>query len=873
MRYLFLTFVFFFIHFCFGQNISKTELEGIYYGSLSKGYSQYKEPIVFRFYKSGLVLVEVLNKQPNDLETLEKTFSEKNKSNFGSSNYQLSESYIEFYAPLKGLKALFEGNIKQMDGDYIIQFTGKDSQGNKYNIIVSKVWPEKTQYTPPPPVSKVVTNKPPVNKNNQTVVKSEPTQQNLAKKETEKVVEEIKEELKEDIDNGDLNKTLVDINSLGAIEFEKGNYETSLDYFKDALNYSIIAKDSSSMLNICQNIAACYEQTAQSKKAIEYFYRARMISKSLKDKQSEGKILNSLSQLYKNSNNLDSENIVLKELIEIEISQNNLFELSATYNNFSINLIEQNNLDSSKIFALKGIEIAEKSNNQYTLGKLYNNLGNIDYKKEDFINSVNNYQKAASIQTKLGNEKEKALVFYNLANAFVKTNNLDSAKLYYNLSVELAKTTHYNQVLYSDYLGLSQLYATENCKPPLDYYKMYTALRFSLDEVDELKQLSAYSDKYVSKVQNENESLTNEIKALNAEKEGKMVVINVLKENLRKQEVHTKLVLSEQENKNKILSQNLDLIEKEKSLAEEENTKKTILLTGVSLVGVLALGLMFLAIRSSKKSKQAKEEIAGQKEEIERQHLSLEEQHKEITDSISYAERLQTAMLPPLKLFDELLPEHFLLYKPKDVVSGDFYWLEQKHGVILFAAADCTGHGVPGAMVSVICNNALNRCVREYNLNDPGKILDKTREIVIKEFEKSDEDVKDGMDISLCGLMNKTLYWSGANNPLWLVRKGEIIETKADKQPIGKHSNAQPFTSHKINLEKGDTIYVFSDGFADQFGGPKGKKFMASTFKKLLISIQDKSMKDQKTIINKTFEDWKSNQEQLDDVCVIGVRI
>ena len=293
---------------------------------------------------------------------------------------------------------------------------------------------------------------------------------------------------------------------------------------------------------------------------------------------------------------------------------------------------------------------------------------------------------------------------------------------------------------------------------------------------------------------------------------------------------------------------------------------------------------------------------------------------------INYAKRIQNAILPPLKLMKEYLPESFILYKPKDVVAGDLYWMESvsfiankervkqsannekiasseslrsynRNDVILFAAADCTGHGVPGAMVSVVCNNALNRTVREYGLTNPAEILNKTREIVVQEFEKSDDDVKDGMDIALCSLKFNIssfkltgpqtvamLQYAGANNPLWIIRpisknlepqtlNFELIEVKPNKQPIGKTDNPLSFTTHEIQLQKGDTIYVFTDGFADQFGGPKGKKLMYKPFKELLLFIQDKTMDEQKIVLEKHFEEWKGSLEQVDDVCIIGVRI
>jgi serine phosphatase RsbU (regulator of sigma subunit) len=200
--------------------------------------------------------------------------------------------------------------------------------------------------------------------------------------------------------------------------------------------------------------------------------------------------------------------------------------------------------------------------------------------------------------------------------------------------------------------------------------------------------------------------------------------------------------------------------------------------------------------------------------------------------------------------------------------------------IVLFAACACTGHGVPGAMVSVVCHNALNRAVHEFGLTVPAAILDKTAEIVVENFAKSEEDIKDGMDISLCALhFNKVqnfvkveLQWAGANNPLWLIRNGEILETKADKQPIGMDEDHHPFTNHSFTLEKGDTIYVFSDGFADQFS-PADKKLMKKNFKNVLLSIQDKNMQEQHEHLNNYIENWKGTMEQTDDILVIGVRV
>jgi serine phosphatase RsbU (regulator of sigma subunit) len=224
-------------------------------------------------------------------------------------------------------------------------------------------------------------------------------------------------------------------------------------------------------------------------------------------------------------------------------------------------------------------------------------------------------------------------------------------------------------------------------------------------------------------------------------------------------------------------------------------------------------------------------------------------------------------------MFQKFLPTSFVLYKPKDIVAGDFYWLENTKEGTLFAVADCTGHGVPGAMVSVVCSHALNQSVREFGKKAPGEILDKARELVINEFSSSQQEVKDGMDIALCLLKGKYLRFSGANNPLWIVRKTEVIELKPNKQPVGKHAQEAPFETREFNLADGDVLYLFSDGYADQFGGVKAKKFKSASLKKLLLSIHTLSMQEQRAILEESFEKWRGSLEQVDDVCIIGVRI
>jgi len=292
-----------------------------------------------------------------------------------------------------------------------------------------------------------------------------------------------------------------------------------------------------------------------------------------------------------------------------------------------------------------------------------------------------------------------------------------------------------------------------------------------------------------------------------------------------------------------------------------------------------------------------KDEIEKQKDEVELQRHELQVKNTDITSSINYARRLQEAILPEDALIKKHLREAFILYKPKDIVSGDFYWLDHVNGatghdVTLFAAVDCTGHGVPGAIVSVVGNGGLNRAVNEFGLVEPAMILEKLNEIVVETLSKGDAEVRDGMDISLCSFdfEKMEMQFAGANNSVYLVRKNvvdaelglngsgkfykqDLVELRPNKQPVGYYEYRKDFVNNTLSLQKDDVIYLFSDGFADQFGGPRGKKYNYPRFKDFLISISDKPMEEQKQLVDQEFENWKGKEDQIDDVIVAGIKI
>jgi serine phosphatase RsbU (regulator of sigma subunit) len=566
-------------------------------------------------------------------------------------------------------------------------------------------------------------------------------------------------------------------------------------------------------------------------------------------------------------------------------------------------------------YYLISLDHFEKGNYQREMSNVYNSIGGIYLNQVETKNAYTFYHKSQAIQYKLKDNNGIARGYLNISNIYVIDKNfkkakvfLDSAYYYYDLiDSDIGKAYVYSN--YSDiFLGkgqqdsalfcllkgyaiikkLNQLYTLSQVTMSIaDLYFKKNDTKNSLIYVDEgieIANKTKQSHNLVPLFLLKSQLLEKAGKTLEALDNYKLykkyadTVLNA--SNIKKQ---TEDLLKYDYNKKEYLQE----IEKQTQLVKQkERDAKQRVILNTTLIGIICLvAVLFLVIRSYRNNQKNSKIIAEQKNEVEKQHHLLQEKNNEVRDSILYAKRLQNAILPSNELIKKYLPESFVLYKPKDIVAGDFYWMEIIHpdklsstkgSQILIAAADCTGHGVPGSLVSVVCCNALNRSVFEFGLTDPGKILDKTRELVIATFEKSDEDVKDGMDISLCSIDPETnkLLWAGANNPIWIINSNDQFkEIKANKQPIGKHTAQVPFTTHEIQLTKGDRIYMFTDGYADQFGGEKGKKFKNKQFQNTLLTLMNLPIEQQRDLLERKFEDWKGDLEQIDDVCVIGIKI
>jgi len=595
------------------------------------------------------------------------------------------------------------------------------------------------------------------------------------------------------------------------------NKDSLATYFsKQALQYFQNLNDTSGIMAILHANGNRYYTNDSYHLAFDAYMNYTKFAEELNDSSALSTGYVGLANVYTGIRNYKEGIKYHKKALLLKTKLNNQFGMSVCYINLGVSFNGIKEPDSSIFYLKRALDIQLTTGNIGGTVWSHNGIGSAYLIKKNYNEALKHFLLAYDVIQQRNIRPELPVTLCGIAQSYLDLKNYEKAMGFANQALKVGKKEGQLEIIKTSYEIKSEIYKEKmQFKKSLEMFEKANVYKDSIVNAGVVSNINKTYNQYI---------------------QGKI-----------KSEARLKL-----------------LIEEERSKVKSDRQKFIIIII-VFISALLGFFLFFIMNRLKLTRKQ--------KAVIEEQKEVVEEAHQEIKDSIAYAKRIQSAILPPTKLVKEYLKESFILYKPKDVVAGDFYWMEHKDNKVLFAAADCTGHGVPGAMVSVVCNNALNRSVREHGLTEPGEILTKTREIVIQEFEKSEEDVKDGMDIALCSLEGMKLQYAGAHNPLWIIRKGEIIETKANKQPIGQFDNPEPYTTHSFDLEKGDSLYMFSDGYVDQFGGEKGKKFKARAFRELLLSIQDKSMEEQKTIIDESFEAWRGSLEQIDDVCVIGVRV
>jgi tetratricopeptide (TPR) repeat protein len=672
------------------------------------------------------------------------------------------------------------------------------------------------------------------------------------------------------------------------------NPDTSLFLGRRALSSARRIKNKILELYGCTQVGHCYSAISQFDSSLSYHQKALALGLALNRKRQIASSLHNIGKSYQYLDEYEKAISYYYRALKINEEQNN--QLWKSYNLIGIGGVynfmgkDEKAIDSYR----KALSILEKIKDEQGVAYCLNNIGLMYNRLENYREAIGFLEKAYMLNTRLGNEQIAATNLGNLGVSWYNLEDYNKALQYYSDAMAIAQKTQDRESV--------AIYLNNMANVFSKLKRFDKALHFgerSLALATELKIKHQAKTSLLSLILF-NRTIKNFEKASNYQLELKDLLDSLYTDNENRTilEIETKYQTEKREKENLLLRQ-------QQEIASEKEKKQRVI--SISITGGLIV-VIFFAIFIANRLKISNR----QKKTIEHQKHLVDEKQKEILDSIKYAKRLQEAILPPVGFVNEHLPENFIFYQPKDIVAGDFYWMEcvsSELGVrgshsgagspagepgslsqhptpnseqILLAAADCTGHGVPGAMVSVVCSTALNRSVHEFGLTDPGKILDKTRELVLETFSRSDTDVQDGMDISLISIQKREsqnskgeiiVRWSGANNPLWYLQGGVMKDIAPNKQSIGKTERPLPFTTHTVELRKGDILYLFTDGYADQFGGPKGKKFKYKSLKELLYRANDLPMKEQKEVLYNTLSTWKGELEQVDDICVIGVRV
>ena len=608
--------------------------------------------------------------------------------------------------------------------------------------------------------------------------------------------------------------------NLGIYYKDGGNYSEARKCFTDALSMAKSEGNKEDLGDIYQDYANFFRRTAVYDTALDYMLIALRIAEERNDKSDQVSINTNIGSLYVDREEYDKalKYYELSEKLSIEI--NDRKDLAGSIIGIGIVYGSRGEYEKAIGNFERALAICESIPDYTLMGNCYADLSMVYGLKNDFQRAVDYQLKMLQLKQKSGMRDQEADAWGNLTS------------LYLQLGQE-AKA----------------LDALANCIRIAEEIKNKDTQRFSY-------QVAA---NFYSKTGDYKKAFEFQAKYIKVNKE-----LNNEQRNKQAMELEAKY---QSEKKQKELELNQEKLRTRDSEIRQQRIVNYSVIAGLVLISALAF-FVFRGYRQKKKDGM----LLGEQKAI------IEEKNKSITDSINYAKRLQDAILPGDDFVYSYLKESFILYKPKDIVSGDLYWVMPAGNSVLFAVVDCTGHGVPGAMMSIVGHNVLNRALKEQKETVPGRVLDRMNEGVSETFRQQfgNTTVRDGMDVALCALDRNAmkLFFAGANNPVYILRNGQVSEIKGDKFPIGNYGEEQhSFATHEYDLQKGDRIYIFSDGYADQFGGPKGKKFKYQQLKECLVRISDRPMNEQKVELDRVFEEWKGELEQVDDVCMIGVKV
>lgn len=639
--------------------------------------------------------------------------------------------------------------------------------------------------------------------------------------------------------------------------------DSAMACFNEALVLSEKANSRKHKAVAFRQIGIVKENQGLYDRALEEYLKALAVYEEMDDRDGIARCYNDIAIIHFVQESYELSEDYLTRSFEIKQELGDQKAIANYFNNMATVRNSQGKYESAIDFIYKSIEISRELNDKEGIAVGYGNVGTIQSHMGAFEAALESHLRSIEIHREINNTDGMAHSYSNVSNVYLQmadsTATSDAQRIRYlnktihfgDTALALAKEIDARFVMNFIAMNLKEAYSKlGNYKKALEYADMFISTRDSLFNEEKTRAIQEMQAKYeTEKKQQQIELQQSQIVARDATIKQQKTYRNALGAGLLGVVIIVVVIIfayvQKRRDNRKILEQNEQI--------REANEELTVL----------------------------NEQIREANEELTVLNEAISNQNSEILDSINYAQRIQTAMLPPEAYFNELLHDSFILFRPRDIVSGDFFWIKQVNRFVILVAADCTGHGVPGAFMSLLGISYLNEIVRRREITRADQVLDELRNQVkhsLRQHGLPDES-KDGMDMAICVIdeENRSMQYSGAYIPVYLFREEQgntvLKEIKADRMPIGYYQGRErPFTNHDIQLERGDTIYLFSDGFIDQKGGKDNRKFLSRNFKDLLTQIQDEPMYEQKRILERKLDDWMNGQAQVDDIMVIGIR-
>lgn len=609
------------------------------------------------------------------------------------------------------------------------------------------------------------------------------------------------------------------------------NNDSALHYLNKALAYAENGKHDMQIADIYDAYGSVYEIAGDYDVALDKHLKALNIHEKTQDKTGMANSYKYIGRIFGIQQKFTQALSYFNKSKEIDKETNNIYAYGQSINNAGICLLNLNKIDSAILCFNESIKAKTQTGNKKGLISTYSYLVDAYLKINDTRNAINTSLTLTKLAEELNNNLALAAAYEKTGEVYSAIKRPIIAKSNYIKALQNYTIAQKKEGIMNSHLNLSKEYKKLGVLDSSLYHlNEYVVLKDSLFTENNTKSISEMEAKY----QNQKKELE------------------------------------------------ISMLQKNKQIADYEISKQKTFRNFLLVIAILVFVTVIVLFKAYSNKKMVNKQLTQKNVEIENQKEIIEIKQKGITDSINYALRIQEALLPSKEMKQTLFPESFVLLLPKDIVSGDFYWYSEKNGKKIITAVDCTGHGVPGAFMSMIGVTFLNEIINERGITKPSDILGELRDRVKTSLKQKglDGESRDGMDMAIVSF-NKDfteVEYAGANNPLWIFRKEnndiKILEFAPDKRPIGYFKGqGLAFTNQTISLQKGDTLYIFSDGYADQFGGPKGKKFKYKQIKEILAEINHLPMHAQEEHLLKRFIEWRGNLEQIDDVCIIGISV